>query len=579
VPEVVVTRAATPDEVALLCRPRDDVVLERALDVGPPATDGGGVGTRAAFTLAEGPFLRWERVVQVAEVVDGDGDGDGFVSVTERTSFALAIPFWGFVFRPLLVAFVRSGRRGVTPWWAPPQRLGARSATVLGLLASISLVAGYLGTLLSQTNTFFKTEFGASDTAIGVTLAGVRVGALLALVVVVAADRRGRRRVLIAASVAGCLVTATGALAPTLALLGVSQTLARAFSTAMALIVSIVAVEETPPGSRAFALSLLTMTGALGAGGAVALLWIAELGEPGWRVLYLVPLLAVVPVLRIGRTLPETRRFEVATGSTPAPAPAPTGGTTPARLPGRATRARPDLGRLLLLGASGLCFALFVSPAAAFLNEYLRSDRGFGATQIIAFQLLTNTPGVIGIVVGGRLADRRGRRVIGAVGLGGGVACTVAVYLVAGWSIWVWSLLATVLGAMAVPALSVYGPELFPTAARGTANGIINLCSVVGSAAGLAAAGALADGFAGGLGPAMAILAAGPVVVVLLVLLLYPETASRPLEELNPEDAPLTRELLWLDGLDPDVVPERWVPGVRDPGSAGSRDRDVGPQG
>ncbi len=505
-PEVVVTRDATPDEVAVLRRPRDDVVLEQ-----PAGAD--------AYGLREGPFRTWQRRIEV-EPVD-----DGRLRVTERTTFALAIPFWGFVFTPLLVGMLRRGRRGVTPWWAPPQRLGARSATVLGLLASVSLVAGYLGTLLSQTNTFFKTEFDASDTAIGVTLAGVRVGALLALLVVVAADRRGRRRVLIAASIAGCVVTATGALAPGLALLGVSQTVARAFSTAMALIVSIVAVEETPPGSRAFSLSLLTMSGALGAGGAVALLWVAELGESAWRVLYLVPLLAVVPMYRVGRRLPETHRFEAAV-----PEPRGHGADRPRRV-------RPDLGRLALLGASGLCFSLFVSPAAAFLNEYLRSDRGFGATEIIAFQLLTNTPGVIGIVVGGRLADRRGRRVVGAAGLAAGVACTVAVFLVAGWSIWLWSVLGTVLGAMAVPALSVYGPELFPTAARGTANGIINLCSVVGSATGLAAAGALADGFAGGLGPAMAILAVGPVVVVLLVLVLYPETASRSLEELNPEDS------------------------------------------
>jgi MFS family permease len=561
VPEVVVTRATTPDEVAVLCRPRNDVVLEHPVEAAPTRADAATATTRFAFTLADGPFRRWERLVEVGATPEPDGR----VPVTERTAFVLAIPFWGFVFRPLVAGLVRSGRRGATPWWAPPQRLGARSASVLGLLASISLVAGYLGTLLSQTNTFFKADFGASDTSVGVTLAAVRVGALLALAVVVVADRRGRRRVLVAASVAGCVATATGALAPGLALLGVSQTAARAFSTAMALIVSIVAVEETPAGCRAFALSLLTMTGALGAGGAVALLWVAELGEPGWRVLYLVPLLAVVPVLRIGRALPETRRFEVAAGGGPGPT-----GAAPNDRPGP-RRARPDLGRLVLLGASGLCFALFVSPASAFLNEYLRSDRGFAATEIIAFQLLTNTPGVIGIVVGGRLADRRGRRLVGAVGLGAGVTCTVAVYLVAGWSIWVWSLVGTILGAMAVPALAVYGPELFPTAARGTANGVINLCSVVGSAVGLAAAGALADGIAGGLGPAMAVLAAGPVVVVVLVLALYPETASRPLEELNPEDAPLTRELLGLDGLDPDVVPERWVPGARGP--AGGRDR------
>jgi MFS family permease len=82
----------------------------------------------------------------------------------------------------------------------------------------------------------------------------------------------------------------------------------------------------------------------------------------------------------------------------------------------------------------------------------------------------------------------------------------------------------------------VYGPELFPTSLRAKANGLITLGSVVGSAVGLTLAGRMADRW-GSMGPGMAILAAGPLVVALLVVLLYPETAHLELEELNPEDA------------------------------------------
>lgn len=527
-PRVAVRRSVTADEAARLLEPRRDLLVERRVGEGE-------------LTLASGPFREWHRCVTV-----GPPGPDGRAAAVETVRFRLAIPVWGVVFVPLVKRAVRQGVRDRPPWWAPPDRLDARAATVLGLLCSVSAVAGYLGTLLSQTNTFFKEDFGATDAAIGATLAAVRIGALLALLVVALADRRGRRRVLVAAGVAGCLVTATGALSPGLVALGVSQTVARAFSTAMALLVSIVAVEETPPGARAYAVSVLTMTGALGAGAAVALLWVADLGVGAWRILYLVPLAVVVPMARLGRHLPETRRFSVSEARGPAGA--------------RPRRARPQLGRLALLAASGLCFSLFVAPASAFLNEYLRSDRGFAAGGIIAFQLLTNTPGGLGIIVGGRLADARGRRVVGAIGLAAGVGCTVAMYLTAGWAIWMWSVLGAVLGAMAVPALAVYGPELFPTTARGTANGVINLFSVLGSAAGLAAAGLLADRLAGGLGAAMTVLALGPAVVVLLVLVAYPETVGRRLEELNPEDAPLSRELLALDGLDVDSIPERWVP-------------------
>ncbi|WP_334145122.1 MFS transporter, partial [Rhabdothermincola sp.] len=159
----------------------------------------------------------------------------------------------------------------------------------------------------------------------------------------------------------------------------------------------------------------------------------------------------------------------------------------------------------------------------------------------------------------------RGRRLIGAGGLAAGVGFTVLMYLDQGWTIWLWSVLAAVLGAMAIPALAVYGPELFATDARGRANGIINLFSVIGSAAGLYLAGVLSDRL-GTLSDAMLVLAIAPVVVVALVLFLYPETASMELEELNPEDAPISRDLLALEGLDVDSVAERYPPRPGEPG-------------
>jgi MFS family permease len=547
VPDVVVSRSLTDAELQRLLVPRDDLVLERVASAPPGVA---GPATVHRFALAEGPFSAWERTVEIERATAG-----GEAEVVERVRFRLALPVWRFLFNPLVVRQLKRGDRGTdpwrSPWWSPPDRLEARTANALALLCVLSLFAGYLGTLLTQTNTFFKEEFGVDDGAIGWTLAVVRFGALLALLVVALADRRGRRTVLMAATALGCAFTATGALAPDLVWLAGSQTLARSFSTAMALIVSIIAVEETPAGSRAFAVSVLTMAGALGAGVCVMLLWVAELGTPAWRVLFLVPLLALLAVRPIARSLPESRRFVARAARPAAEVDAPARRRPPSKI---------NRGRLLLLAASALCFSLFVSPASGFLNEYLRTERDFTAVHIIAFQILTNTPGGIGIIIGGKLADARGRRLVGATGLATGVGFTVLMYLGTGWEIWLWSLLGAVLGAMAVPALGVYGPELFPTGSRGRANGVINLFAVVGSAAGLAAAGLLADRLAGGLPHAITILAAGPVLVVLLVLFLYPETAARELEELNPEDAPLSREMLALEGLEPDTTVERYPP-------------------
>jgi len=142
---------------------------------------------------------------------------------------------------------------------------------------------------------------------------------------------------------------------------------------------------------------------------------------------------------------------------------------------------------------------------------------------------------VIGIVVGGKLADRHGRRIIGAIGIAGGVLFTVISYLSWGWPLWLASVAAAVIGAVAVPALAVYGPELFPTSQRGTANGGLQVVAVAGSSLGLLIVGWLADRVEG-LGHAMAVVAIAPALLIFVVLFWFPETARRELEELNPSD-------------------------------------------
>jgi hypothetical protein len=81
--------------------------------------------------------------------------------------------------------------------------------------------------------------------------------------------------------VAACVLAATGAVAPDLAWLGISQTAARTAATAMAIVIGIYAIEEMPAGSRAFAVSVLAMPAALGAGMCVAVLPLADLGPGG----------------------------------------------------------------------------------------------------------------------------------------------------------------------------------------------------------------------------------------------------------------------------------------------------------
>ena len=94
---------------------------------------------------------------------------------------------------------------------------------------------------------------------------------------------------------------------------------------------------------------------------------------------------------------------------------------------------------------------------------------------------------------------------------------------------------AALIGAIAVPALAVYGPELFPTHQRGSANGGLQIVSVLGSSVGLLLVGWLSSVF-DSIGTAMAVAAIGPVILLFVVWFAFPETARIELEELNPGD-------------------------------------------
>jgi MFS family permease len=494
-----------PDEPAVrasLERPRDDLVLESPLD---------GSADARTFAQADGPFLRYERELRAS--------GE---HLTERTTYRLSIPWFGWLFALPVRALVgrrwhqpHGGRPHRNPWWAPPDRLDQRQVAVIGLLAAASMSSAFINTLFTQTVNFAADDFGVGNAGVGVAGAIVRAGIVLALPFALLADRIGRRRVVSVVAWAAPLVTALGAFAPSFPFLVATQAVGRPLGLALDFLIAVVAAEEMPRNSRAYAVSVLAMASGLGAGLAVAALPLADLGESSWRYIYLVTLVWLAVAVSVSRQLPETRRFE-----------------RPHVVAPPLDRRR--FGILALVAAAG---NVYIAPASFFQNSYLEDARGYSAAAISAITFTTATPAAIGLIIGGRTADVRGRRRLLAVTIPVATTMSVLSFSVAGAPMWVAAFLAGFVGSIAYPALAVYRAELFPTGNRGRAAGFLTAAALLGGIVGLLVAGVLLDGDWPH-GRVMALLALGQVVVVVTVLRTFPETAHRTLEELNPQDAP-----------------------------------------
>ncbi len=199
---------------------------------------------------------------------------------------------------------------------------------------------------------------------------------------------------------------------------------------------------------------------------------LADLGDSGWRYVYLVTLIWLVVAVDITRRLPETVRF----------------------VREHVVAPRLNRRRFAILATVAICANFFVAPASFFQNRYLREVRGFDASTIALFTLTTATPAGIGLVIGGRLADMRGRRRV--------IAITVPVATGArpdvvhrrrSRSCGSAAFGGGFIGGIALPALAVYRAELFPTGNRGRAAGLLTAAALLGGIGGLLLVGQLID--------------------------------------------------------------------------------------
>ena len=409
-----------------------------------------------------------------------------------------------------------------------PPPLSPRQWSVLGLVAVVSLFEQYDLYLFALSLKHIQADLGIPEGELGWTAAVVRAGALPALFVTIAADRFGRRRLLLLTVVAYTLLTAATAFSPNVEYFVAVQFLARTFAIAETLIAVVVIAEEFAPRHRGWGIGALGAIQGCGAGLAALMFGFVDVLPYGWRALYLVGIAPLLLIAHWRRRLPETRRFVdlreargAAMRSTPALAPV-------------VALVRDHPGRAGALGSVVLVFGLASGAAAFFAPKYLQDVHGWTPAAVAALNFLGGALAIVANPLAGRLSDDHGRRpVTAAFALAFGLV-VILFYAGAGlvvaplWILLIFSMMGTQV------TLAAYGAEMFATSQRSTAAGLRSAATEVGAVAGLALVSVL---FAvlGSNRAAIGMLGAVALLAPLLVWMLFPETAGRSLEEIAPE--------------------------------------------
>ena len=388
---------------------------------------------------------------------------------------------------------------------------------VLSLLALASMPFAYVNTLFTQTVSFAADEFGRSDADIGFAAAIVRWGVLVVPPIALFADRIGRRKILVAAAWAAPVLAAGGALAPTYEWLVASQVVARPLALVINVMILVMLTEEMSRETRARSVGLVAIASSVGAGLAVAFLPLADVTTSGWRWLYALSLVWLPVAFVLQRQLRETSRFvqvhSIAHG-------------TPV--------ARVSRSRLAVQISAAFLTSVFIAAASVYFVNYLRDVRNYDALMVAVFTVATTIPAAIGLIIGGRIADQRGRRIAGAVSLAIGVLLVVVAYATSGPTMWIAEIIGGIALGISFPALGVYRGEMFPTAHRSTGAATVTATGLIGGSLGLVIAGRLLD--AGwSYAQIMGLLAIAPLGVAVSVFVTFPETAHRELEEISPD--------------------------------------------
>jgi MFS family permease len=401
----------------------------------------------------------------------------------------------------------------------PPEQVRA-----LGVVALAMLFENYDQAMLTAALKQISESFGVLESDVAGMLGWVHMGAIPAFLVVPFADRIGRRRLFLVSMVLLGIATFASAFAQNVVQFIGLQMVARTFMVTTSATAFVIVTEEFPAEHRGWGVGILGALGSMGYGLALLLFAGIDYYPYGWRARYLVGIVPVLLIPMFRREVKETGRFAAGIGRSEGAA---AGGHWRPML----ILARDYPLRTLVVGLIGAASSAGTVAAFQFSAYFVQSEHGWAPGQYTVMAVVAGLVGIVGHPYAGRLADRRGRRVVGFSLFTVYPLIVYAFYHGPEWSLpllWI-PLIFSLTGGGTIQR--VLAAELFPTDSRGTSSGWMLMCEAAGRSAGLFL---VAWGTpVGSTNTAMICLVSLFCVLAGFLVLTLPETGGRELEEIS----------------------------------------------
>ncbi len=425
--------------------------------------------------------------------------------------------------------------RARNPWWIPPFLGRVPDAArpkldMLGVIALALLFENYDQSMLTAALKQIAEDFGVAESDLGGLLGRVHLGSVFAFVLIPFADRIGRRRLFLISMIGLSVATVVSAFAQSPGQFIAFQMVSRTFMVTCSATAFVIVTEEFPAAHRGWGIGILGGLGAFGYGLGLLLFAGIEYLPYGWRALYLVGMTPLLLLPKLRRGVRETERFLRHRAKRLAEAPP---GLVSGWLGPLWSLVRTYPWRMLGIGVAGASSSAGHAVAFNFSAFHVQTVHDWAPGEFTAMAFAGGLIGIIGYPYVGRLADRRGRRLVGFVVLCGFPFVAWGFYHLPGLLLpllWV-PLIFTLTGGNTI--LRALASELFPTDHRGTSSGWLQLAEAVGRSGGLLLVGlGTAEGASNVPMISLVVFSAAIAGVVVLAL---PETGRRELEEISPE--------------------------------------------